>query len=189
MVAVIVSFVFFLLGNSAMSQFEQKSERSLFSDVKAYKVGDALTILIVEGTQADNVANTKESRTTSVGGAIEGNLNTKRFDAGGEISTTTGFSGNGQTSRRETIRAKVSARVVKLDEVGNLVIEGKRTTKINGETQTITISGVVRPVDILPNNNVFSYNILDLTLSIEGDGSVSRIQEPGLITRFLRILF
>jgi len=70
-----------------------------------------------------------------------------------------------------------------------LYIEGKRTTKINGETQTIMISGKIRPVDILPNNNVYSYNILDLSLTIEGDGSVSKIQEPGLITKFLRILF
>ena len=83
----------------------------------------------------------------------------------------------------------MSARIVEVDSAGNLNIEGKRTTKINGETQTIIIKGFVRPVDILPNNSVYSYSILDLTLTIEGDGTISKTQEPGLITKFLRILF
>lgn len=181
--------VFFLCLNAGMSQFNQNTSRSLFSDVKAYKVGDAITILIIEETQADNSAITKDSRSTSVGGSVGANANNNKFNANADLSTSTGFSGTGQTSRRENIRSKVSARVTKVDEAGNLHIEGKRTTKINGETQTITISGKVRPVDIMPNNNVYSYNILDLSLTIEGDGSVSKIQEPGLITKFLRILF
>lgn len=183
--------VFALLANLSISfgQFNQNISRSLFSDVKAYKVGDAITILIVEETQADNYAGTKDSRSSSLGGAVDANANNNRINASGELSTSTGFSGSGQTTRRENIRSRISARVTKVDEVGNLYIEGKRTTKINGETQTIMISGKVRPVDILPNNNVYSYNILDLSLIIEGDGSVSKIQEPGLITKFLRILF
>ncbi|ROL58668.1 flagellar basal body L-ring protein FlgH [Bacteroidetes/Chlorobi group bacterium MS-B_bin-24] len=183
--------VFMLLTNFSIcfAQFNQNTSRSLFSDVKAYKVGDAITILIMEETQADNSAATKDSRSTSLGGSVDANANNNRFNAGGDLSTSTGFAGSGQTTRRENIRSRISARVTKVDEVGNLYIEGKRTTKINGETQTIMISGKIRPVDILPNNNVYSYNILDLSLTIEGDGSVSKIQEPGLITKFLRILF
>ncbi|MFN3780592.1 MAG: flagellar basal body L-ring protein FlgH [Candidatus Kapaibacteriota bacterium] len=170
-------------------QFNQNTSRSLFSDVKAYKIGDAVTILILEETQADNTAITKDSRSSSMGGEVNAGVDNNSFKANADLSTSTGFSGSGQTTRRENIRSKISARVMKIDEVGNLYIEGKRTTKINGEEQTVIISGTVRPVDILPNNSVFSYNILDLTLTIEGDGSVSKIQEPGLLTKFLRILF
>ncbi len=170
-------------------QFNQNTSRSLFSDVKAYKIGDAVTILILEETQADNTAITRDSRSSSMGGEVNAGVDNNSFKANADLSTSTGFTGSGQTTRRENIRSKISARVMKIDEVGNLYIEGKRTTKINGEEQTIIISGTVRPVDILPNNSVFSYNILDLTLTIEGDGSVSKIQEPGLLTKFLRILF
>lgn len=175
--------------NLSFSQFTQNTSRSLFSDVKAFKVGDAVTVLIVEETQADNSAVTKDSRSTSIGGTVGANANSSNFDAGADLSTSNSHSGSGQTTRRENIRSRISARVTKIDEAGNLFIEGKRTTKINGETQTITISGTVRSVDVLPNNSVYSYNILDLTLLIEGDGTISKIQEPGLITRFLRILF
>lgn len=185
-VLVSINLVFVL---NCFGQFIQNTSRSLFSDVKAFKVGDAITILIMEETQADNTAITKDSRSTTVGGQVGAGVNNEQFKGSADMSTSTGFSGSGQTTRRENIRSRISARVTKIDEVGNLFIEGKRTTKINGEKQTIIISGTVRPVDILPNNSVYSYNILDLTLTIEGDGSVSKIQEPGLLTKFLRILF
>lgn len=181
--------LFFAFVYISQSQFIQNTSRSLFSDVKAFKTGDAITILIIEETQADNSAATRDTRSTDLEAGISGDVNLNSFNAGGNLSTSNSFVGSGQTTRRENIRSRISARVLKIDEVGNLLIEGKRTTKINGEVQTMTISGTVRPVDILPNNSVYSYNILDLTLLIEGDGSVSKIQEPGLITKFLRFLF
>ncbi len=188
-IAIFILSIFTVTIVSTKAQFIQNTSRSLFSDVKAFKVGDAVTILIMEETQADNTAITKDSRSTSIGGEIDASVNNSKLRANADLSTSNSFSGSGQTTRKENIRSRISARVTKIDEVGNLYIEGKRTTKINGEQQTIIISGTVRPVDILPNNSVYSYNILDLTLFIEGDGSVSKIQEPGLITKFLRILF
>jgi flagellar L-ring protein precursor FlgH len=185
----LVLLISFVAINLSFAQFIQNTSRSLFSDVKAFKVGDAVTVLIVEETQADNSAVTKDSRSTSIGGSVGASANSSKFGAEVDLSTANAHTGSGQTTRKENIRSRISARVTKIDEAGNLFIEGKRTTKINGETQTVTISGTVRPVDVLPNNSVYSYNILDLTLFIEGDGTVSKIQEPGLITKFLRILF
>ncbi len=181
--------VFLIVSFGLQAQFIQNTSRSLFSDVKAFKKGDAVTILIVEYTQADNSATTKDSRSTTIGGGVDANFNSSRFNAGAELGTKNENTGSGSTSRRESIRTKISAKVIEIDEAGNLIVEGTRKTKVNGEEQTIKISGTVRPVDILPNNSVYSYNILNLTLLIEGEGTVSNVQEPGLITKFLRILF
>jgi len=188
---VILGLAFLLLGmDSAWAQFIQNSSRSLFSDVKAFKEGDALMILITEVTEADNSASSTEDRSTDLSGnasiSTGSGSNTK---LGVGLNTGNRFQGSGSTSRSEKIKSKLSARVVAVEENGNLKIEGKRTTKVNGETQTIVIQGVVRPVDVSPNNSIYSYNILDLTLFIEGDGSVSKTTEPGLITKFLRLLF
>ena len=108
---------------------------------------------------------------------------------GGSLGTGTQHDASGKTSRSEKIRARLSARVLEVVDNGNLKIEGKRTTKVNGETQTIIIQGVIRPVDVRPDNSIYSYNILDLSLTIDGEGTVSEIQEPGLLTKFFRILF
>jgi len=180
-----------LIGKDALyAQFIQNTSRSLVSDVKAFQTGDAIMVLIVEDTQADNSASTNDSRETNLKANASAGLNNNGYSASGNLGTGTDFKGTGQTKRAETIRSKLSARVIDVDAAnGNLSIEGKRTTKINGETQTIIIKGIVRPVDVLPNNSVYSYNILDLTLFIEGDGSVTKTQEPGMITKFLRFLF
>lgn len=181
--------IFLLAGATLNAQFIQNSSRSLFSDVKAFKPGDAIMVLIMEDTRADNSADTENQRSTSLGGGFDfqGGDTDLNYDAG--LETGTSHDARGSTTRQERIRSRLSARVVELDENGNLIIEGTRTTKINGETQTIVIKGYVRPVDVTPQNSVYSYNILDLTLIIEGEGSVSNIQEPGLITKFIRLLF
>lgn len=178
-----------LTSNIAFAQFKQNSSRSLFSDVKAFQAGDAVMILITEDTRADNNANTRSSRESNVSGSVGYSAGNSNGNYGANLGTGTSHEGRGQTQRNETIRAKLSAKILEVVDNGNLKIEGRRTTKINGETQTIIIQGVIRPVDVRSDNSVFSYNILDLTLTIEGEGSVSDIQEPGLITKFLRFLF
>jgi flagellar L-ring protein FlgH len=185
----LIVLVFFSVTIVSFAQFKQDTKKSLFSDVKAFEVGDAITVLITEETQADNSATTNSSRSTDISGGVSASSGNKSFDGKAGLNTGNQFKGSGETSRKESIRSKLSARVLSVEQNGNLRIKGTRLTTINGEKQTIVIEGVVRPVDIAPNNSVFSYSILDLILSIEGNGEVTKVQEPGLITKFLRILF
>ncbi|MBI5325111.1 MAG: flagellar basal body L-ring protein FlgH [Ignavibacteriae bacterium] len=175
--------------DAVYAQFIQNSARSLFSDVKAFKVGDAIMVLIMEDTQADNSATTSDGRSTDLSGGVDFSSGSSGFNGSGGLNTGTSFKGQGQTQRKEKIRSRLSARVMEVDDNGNLKIEGTRNTRINGENQKIVIKGFVRPVDVLPNNSIYSYSILDLTLEIWGEGSVSKYQEPGLISSFLRFLF
>jgi flagellar L-ring protein precursor FlgH len=182
--------VILLFAIEANAQFIQNSSQSLFSDVKAFTIGDALTVLITEDFQANGNSSMENGRSSGVGVNANMGLNALgnlRGDAGAGHKNE--FKSGGRTSRNERIRTQLSVRVVGVEPNGNMQIEGKRTTKINGETQTIVIKGVVRLVDILPDNSLYSYSILDLTLLIEGEGQISEIQEPGLITKFIRFLF
>ena len=186
---IIYSFAIFASLFCVKAQFVQNSSRSLFSDVKAYKTGDAVTILIVEDMQADNSATTGTSSKTNLGAGV--NVNTGKSNTNLELglNSSNAFQGSGQASRNESIRSKITAKVDSVDRYGNLAISGKRLTKVNGEQQTVIISGKIRPVDILPNNSIYSYSIQELTLFIEGEGVITKAQEPGLLTKFLRILF
>lgn len=182
--------ILILISISANAQFLQNNSQSLFSDFKAFQEGDALMVLIMEEVQADNGASTQENRGTNVDGSLGIDLGTIGGVNGSTgLGTNNDFEADGQNSRNERIRSRISARVVGVDDNDNLLIEGTRTTKINGETQTITIKGVVRQVDIRPDNSVISYNIMDLTLLIEGEGNLTEVQEPGLLTKFIRFLF
>jgi flagellar L-ring protein precursor FlgH len=186
---IISSIIILFSAVIAEAQFIQNNSASLFSDVKAFKEGDAITVLIVEELVADNGASTRSNRDSDLGIGAGAQLGNQNYTASGSIGTNNDFDSDARTIRNERIRSKMSARVVGLEPNGNLQIEGKRTTTVNNETQTFTIQGVVRQVDVLPSNAVYSYMIMDLTLEIDGQGIVSETQEPGLITKFLRLLF
>ncbi|MBK9248646.1 MAG: flagellar basal body L-ring protein FlgH [Ignavibacteria bacterium] len=174
---------------TSTAQFVQNNSRSLYSDVKAYRVGDAVTILIVEETIADNSATTTQSTKTDLSGGVSASTGSTSFDGSVSLGTGNTFNGRGQTSRNEKFRTKLSAKVTSVEANGNMKIEGKRTFQLNGENQSITLSGFIRPADVQSDNSIYSYSIMDLTVVYEGDGTITTAQEPGMITKFLRWLF
>jgi len=170
--------------------FRENVSRSLFADQKATRVGDAVTILVMESSSASNDASTEASRSsdisfTAAGQAGENSIPSVNLGVGSGNS----FKGEGGTTARGTIRAKISAIVESVMPNGNLVVTGRRKITINNEDQEITIHGIVRPSDILPDNSVLSYNISDAEIAFEGSGIVSRSQGPGWITKLLHWLF
>jgi flagellar L-ring protein precursor FlgH len=120
----------------------ENSQRSLFSDLKAFRPGDAIMVLIIEDTKADNSASTDQQRDHELSGGVGFSTGGSGFSGQGSIGTGNDFRANGKTSRSESIRSRISARVDSVDQNGNLKITGKRTTQINGEEQIVTIEGM-----------------------------------------------
>jgi flagellar L-ring protein precursor FlgH len=164
--------------------------RSLFADQKANRVGDAVTVLIVENSSAVNDAKTATSRGSDL--SLSGNVSISggtNKTVGAGIGTGNKFNGEGTTSNRGSVRAKISAHVDSVLANGNLAISGSRSITINGEEQKILLSGFVRPSDIMADNSVYSFNIADATIVIQGEGSLSKVQEPGWLTKIFHWLF
>lgn len=164
--------------------------RSLFSDVKAARIGDAVTILIVESSSATNDAQTNTSRESNISLSASGKVGQSNVpDVSLGVGTGNTFKGQGGTASRGSVRAKISARVDSVLVNGDLSIKGTRMTTINGEEQIIRISGIVRPTDIMTDNSVFSYNVAEARIVFEGNGMIARAQGPGWITKLLHWLF
>jgi len=185
-----IALLIFILANvdasaqvSNQRKYENFRQRSITADYTAMGVGDAVKVLIVELTEAGNSAGTTESRSTGLSGGVGVGADGSSLSANANINSANNFKGSGANTRKETIRSQLTARVVEEDDRGNYIIEGTRKTKVDGEDQTITLRGIIRPVDIRPDNSVFSYNIMDLELFVEGQGNASKMQKPGLFTR------
>ena len=177
-------------GSAAGQDMRNNIGRSLFADQKACRPGDAVLVLVVETSSASNDARTSSERESNLSLSASGkNGNSTPLDISGGISTGGSFRGEGATSSRGSVRAKVSARVESVLPNGNLMITGNRTIIVNNEEQVITLSGVIRPSDIMADNAIYSYNISDARIAFEGSGIVSRVQGPGWITKFLYWLF
>jgi len=151
------------------------------------RVDDILTIIIVESAKAGSESKTNTSKGTDV-----------EFNAGSSklvppiafgASNSAKYDGKGATSRSGSLSATVTARVIKVLDGGNLVIEGSKTVEINQEKEIIKISGVVRPQDIQKNNIVYSTSIADAEITYAGNGAVNTAARPGFFTRLANWLF
>jgi flagellar L-ring protein precursor FlgH len=164
---------------------------SLFSDIKAHKVGDILTVNIYENTQATNKAETKAEK--SGASSTSGGPGTGFLDFiplfGAKIENKNSFDGKGENLRNRNLRANMSVTVVAVKDNGDLVIEGNRTVGISTDKETLSLTGVVRQRDIKSDNSIDSYLIADAEISYRGKGSITNASRPGPVMRFLNWLF
>jgi len=181
------------------SLWSEMSEVGLFQDMKARKVGDIVTVRIIEDPEAELNANTKTSRTSSIDAAklkflgymkalAEKNSRLAQ-DPGTDnlisASLSTAFDGKGSSDRDGHVKAYITAVVEKVLFNGNLYISGQREIRVNNETQYITLSGVVRPKDITSSNEVSSTYVADARITYSGNGPVADKQKPGWLGRIL----
>ena len=89
------------------------------------------------------------------------------------------------TSAALVLRADVVAPLPN----GTLVIKGNREIRVNNENQRITLSGLIRPVDISPDNTILSSYVANARIEYTGSGSVSDKQRPGWLTRFIDFIW
>ncbi|PKN65459.1 MAG: flagellar biosynthesis protein FlgH [Deltaproteobacteria bacterium HGW-Deltaproteobacteria-15] len=185
------------------SLWRGNGQKSLFRDLRAREVGDLVTVNIAESSKASKKANTKTSRESSIEAGINnvlgwegkikeiaslGNKNVRAaVDANNlfKASLENEHEGKGETNRDESMTASITARVTSVTPDGNLYITGTREVRVNNETQYITLTGLIRPEDISPDNTVLSSYIADAKIAYSGSGPVSDKQRPGWLTRLV----
>jgi len=170
----------------------------LYPDRRARRIGDIVTIRIVEDPEAKLDANTKTSRSSSLSAKLkflgymkllaekyprlaqkpgEDELIKSTFDSK--------FDGKASSDRNGHVKAYISAMVVRVLPNGNLLINGKREVKVNRETQYITLSGVVRPDDISPSNEISSTYVANARITYSGVGPIADKQGPDWLGRIV----
>jgi flagellar L-ring protein precursor FlgH len=164
--------------------------RSLFSDYKAVNLGDAITIIVVESSQAKNAAEKSTGRESKIGLGLSGNVGpTNLPPASLDLGTRNDFKGGGTAKSSGMVRTKLSALIDSVLSNGLLRIKGSRKIVINDEEQMITIKGFVRTSDIRSDNTIYSYNISEAEIVFKSDGQINSVQSPGWVTKLFHWLF
>lgn len=185
-------FILFILFSIHLLQAQNNVQNiSLFSDIKANKVGKGITVLIMEFAEANNDARTENRKDATHGIGIKNGqgLLSVLPETGIDADLKNDFRGYAKTTRRGILKAKVAAKIIGVNEAGDYIIEGSKTIEINNEKEVYIIRGAVRPEDINEDNTVYSYNIYDAQIVYKGKGEVSRGQKAGFLTRFFQWLF
>ncbi len=164
---------------------------SMFTDIKAHRVGDLLTVLIYENAEASNESAQKTEEKADGSTASSGGLGPLNFIPlfGADYQADNSYDGKGTNSRKGSLRARMTVEVVAVRNNGDLVISGTRVISINTEDETMTLSGIVRAVDVAPDNTVESSSIGNARIEYTGKGPVANGSKPGLVSRILNWIF
>lgn len=170
--------------NERESLIDPNQYRGLAADHRAYRVGDIVTIYVLEATRA------KSQAATEAGSDL--NLDVGLSSPSTQYNANLGLSGNNasgaQTTRVGELRTQVSAQVTAVEINGSLRIAGEQSLIVNGERQKIRITGLIRPEDINADNTVWSNRIANADLELLGVGVVSESQRQSIFYRVFKWL-
>lgn len=174
---------------------------SLYQDMKAYRVGDILTVKLEEQTKASKDAKTKYKKEYNLNMAsptIFGNANVRAKIAkmlpfvnsetsatlNNILNSTSEFKGSGDSGQNNSLSGDITVTISQVLPNKNLVIRGEKWLTLNQGSEYIRLSGIVRPQDIGPNNQVVSTRIANARITYSGTGPVADGTKPGWLARF-----
>lgn len=166
------------------SLIDPSTFRGPASDQRAHRVGDLLTVLVLETTRARSQAATGADRETNI--AVD--LSAPSTDYHADLGLRGKSRGAAETTRIGELRAQITVRVVALEANGAMRISGTQSLVVNREQQLIRLSGTVRPEDISAANTIWSSRIADADVALDGKGAVSQAQRRSLVYRVFQWL-
>jgi flagellar L-ring protein FlgH len=158
---------------------------ALTSGTRAGQVGDILTIVLVERTQAtkSNSAATDRSGSISLTPPTTGPLalfKPSDLNASGGGS----FKGKGETAQSNALSGEVSVTVAAVYPNGTMLVRGEKMLTLNRGEERVQVSGLVRASDIAPDNRVASTRIANARILYTGKGEIARASRQGWLGRF-----
>ena len=161
----------------------------LFADLRAGRVGDILTVVLDEQTNATKSSTTSTSKSNSVasdGATILGIPVTSGRNPifNNSVSTETEFEGEGDATQSNQLDGSVTVTVMERLANGNLVISGEKWLTLNQGKEYVRVSGVVRPVDIEPDNSVPSTKVANARIEYSGRGALADANRMNWLARF-----
>jgi flagellar L-ring protein precursor FlgH len=155
-----------------------------FGRGRNFQVGDIITVLLDESTQAARTSNTDLSREAKNTGLPSG-LNTEvgkvsPFLQGIDLSSSNMTSkGKGVADQKATLKGSLAVTVVEVLANGNLMVRGEKKLGLAEGTEVIQISGIIRPQDVGPNSTVQSLRLANAQIAYRGNGDVANAAKAG----------
>lgn len=171
----------------AFSESLWKDGSSLVADQRPDSVGDIVTVAVKENTEAKDEANTEITKDNE-SNASDG-IGIFDFIRKLGFSSSSSMEGDGSTERTHNLTTTVTCIVTEVLPGGNLRLEGRKNIKVQDETMSLKIDGLARPRDVGPDNVIDSDRLANVTVSVDGIGSLSDVQTPGLLTRLFNAIF
>ncbi|WP_447788883.1 MULTISPECIES: flagellar basal body L-ring protein FlgH [Pseudomonas] len=176
------------------SIYQAGFEQNLYSDRKAFRVGDIITITLNERTQASKNANSQidKNSETSVGltSLFGSSLTTNNPIGGNDLSLNAGYSadratkGDSKSGQSNSLTGSITVTVADVLPNGIIAVRGEKWLTLNTGDELVRIAGLVRADDIATDNTVSSTRVADARITYSGTGAFADASQPGWFDRF-----
>ena len=151
---------------------------------RSYRVGDIITVLLSESTQAARTLNNETSRESSTDAVPTGMSNAignaspllNGFNAGGAVTTNRG---TGVADQRASLTGSIAVTVTEVQANGNLVIRGEKQLSLSEGGEVIQVAGIIRPDDVSAINTVQSRRLANGQITYKGVGDLANSTRAG----------
>lgn len=162
----------------------------LTSGARAQSVGDIITIVLVERTQATKSNSADTSRSGSIGltppstGPLSKLFSASDIGASGDQ----GFTGQGNATQSNALTGEITVTIAAVYPNGTMLVRGEKALTLNRGDEYIQISGLVRQADISPDNRIASTRVADARIIYTGKGEIARASRQGWLQRFFSMI-
>ncbi|PNU02683.1 flagellar biosynthesis protein FlgH [Novosphingobium guangzhouense] len=163
---------------------------ALYQGTRAARVGDPLTILLVESTTASKAVSSKSGKSGSLGvqpptkGLISKLLDAEALKAGSNSS----FTGQGSAAQTSSLNSTLSVTIAEVRPNGTALVRGEKKMLISQGDEWVRFSGIVRLVDIDQENQIASDRVADARIEYTGKGALQQASKQGWLGRFFNMI-
>ena len=170
--------------------YQPATNRFFFEDIRARRVGDIINVILEESTAASKSASTNAARGANVdidGPSVFGLPVTigGRNILNTDVGASSDFNGAADSSQRNSLSGSIAVTVHEVLPNGLLRIRGEKVLTLNQGSEVVRVSGLVREVDVRPNNAVLSSEIADADITYGGNGLLADTNRAGWFTRLM----
>jgi flagellar L-ring protein precursor FlgH len=177
------------------SLYQAASSVTLFDDARAHRVGDIITINLVEKFNAkkkDEATYDKSNQqdfgvTTplNVFGRTANQIYEPLGTGGVGYGSNSSFQGKTNVKQDSSVTGSVAVTVIEVIPNGNLVVRGEKWITLHDGEEKIQFAGIIRPQDIQPDNTIESTKVADVRMVYKDTGIAGDNARPGAVTKFL----
>ncbi len=169
------------------------ANNGLYTDTRAHRVGDLISVQLEESTSASKNAGTTLDRNNSMNmGEVEVAGRTAhigRYVPTLSLNNSSNFDGSSDAQQSNSLSGQISVSVIKVLANGNLVVRGEKWLMLNNGNEYIRVTGIVRSEDVNSDNTVSSQRIANARIQYGGTGDFASTQERGWLSKFFNSAF
>ena len=163
---------------------------SYFSDVSAKRVGDLITVVLSENTNAKKSASTNTSKDSAIDilspTALGGPVSAAGINfLANSLNGSREFAGAGDSSQSNSLNGRITVTVSQVLPNGYLMVQGEKRMTLNQGNEHIRFSGIIRPADIKSDNTIESTSVANAQIIYGGTGMIAAANTEGWFSQFL----